>query len=136
MNRLTPKQAGFCSVCHLAILTVEQKWTDGERKGTPRLFGGFLAGAKRSTVVLLDGSTSGFSLCAACNLTSENMTFVWKRVLMATRLEASPEWRKAREMKPYTAAEREAMLKNLARFMRNVPIGVICTQTYAEMSDG
>lgn len=136
MSNVTPKQVGLCSVCDQAILAVEQKWTDGSRKGEPRIFGDFLPGAKRATVALLDGTQAGFSLCAGCKLSSENLLWVWKRVLMATRLESSPEWRKAREMKSYTPAQLEAVLKGLARFMRNVPIGVICTQIYTEMSNG
>lgn len=136
MSEVTPKRGGFCSVCDEPIIGVRQKWTDGQRKGEPRVFTEMLPGAKRTHIALLDGTHTALSLCASCHLTPENLTFVWKRVLMATRLEASPEWRRAREMKKYTQAQYEGALKNLHRFMQNMPVGVICTQTYAEMNDG
>lgn len=133
MSELTPKRAGYCSVCDTAILEVVQIWTDGPRKGMPRQFGPPLPGAKRAHVALLDGSHSAVSLCARCHLTPKTMPLVWKRLQMATRLESSPEWRKAREMRPYTPEQLHAALKNLERFMQNLPVGVICTETYAEI---
>ena len=136
MSKITPKRAGYCSICDVLLFTVKKTWTDEARKGQPREFGPMLSGVKRAIVVLLDGTHTHFSLCSSCNMTTEALQFVWKRTLMTTRLEASPEWRKANGLRQYKHAQLVGALKNLEKFMQNMPLGVLCTQTYAEMNDG
>jgi hypothetical protein len=141
MPEITPKKMGCCSLCDALLFEVERRWTDGPMEGEVREFGKPLDGVKRSTVVLQSGVRADFSLCARCELTPENLSLVWRRGLLAMAKEISVEWRtkqaKARGRGlNYTPEHQAACQKMLEDMQKDPPVGVLFTQTWAEIADG
>ena len=136
MSELQMKKAGCCSLCDEPIMEVLRRVVDGPRKGDVAQFGGVLPGAKRTTLMLAGGSITHLSHCNKCAFTPENIQTAWWRMLLVAKAECDPEWRSLQRARPMTPQQREAAQGNLRRLLSNPPLGVLCTQTYAEIING
>ena len=138
MDEITPKKMGCCSICDALLFEVEERWPDGPLEGEVRVFGKPLGGAKRSTLVLQSGSITDISLCASCEITPENISFVWRRALQAMALEISVEWRRKQaeargEDLRFPPEHQEACRKVLDGLIKNPPMGVLYTRSWEEI---
>ena len=133
---ITPKKAGYCSLCDAPFMEVVEKYVTGPLAGEVKKFGAMMPGAYRATFVLLSGAHSDISFCAKCKPTPENLPFIWKRVLFTTALCSTDESRKNHDLAPYTSKQREAMEKELDSLLGDLPLGVLYTQTWKEVFDG
>ena len=141
MPDATPKKMGCCSLCDALLFEVAERWVGGPLDGEVRKFGVPLDGAKRATVVLRSGVRTDYSLCAECNVTHENMPLVWRRALAAMAVEMSVEWRtkqaEARGRGLNFPPEQQEMCRKMLKDLTNdPPVGVLFTQTWAELRNG
>ncbi len=132
MPDLTPKRAGYCSVCDNPIIEMDSRYVDGKESK----FGKIKPGSKRTTLVLYGGSLMDWSLCAKCDLTPENVPLTWRRMLMALALETNPIWREGKGLKPYTEQQRRAKDEQIKRTLVNVPMGILFTMPLEEAING
>jgi hypothetical protein len=136
MNDLKIKQAGCCSLCDAQIMEIERRVVEGPKQGEVAQFGSILPGAKRTTFVLLNGSITSLSTCVKCTFTPQNIPIAWTRMLLAAKAECDPEWRSQHRSRKLTHTQRAAACANLARLLGSPPLGILCTQTYAEILNG
>jgi len=77
-----------------------------------------------------------FTLCARCRLTPDNVVFVWKRMLVATAREISPEWRRKYELPMHTEKQASAAQRFLRNLMSDPPLGILGRQLWTELENG
>ncbi len=119
------KLIGCCTVCDEPIFEVASRHTEGPYKGEIKQLGAPLPGARRLTMVRISGNTSYLSLCAECEVTSENLPTLAKKEVAAMVFE--------RNLAKDTMAQAEHREKVLRLFEFDIPLGVLGETPWSEV---
>lgn len=96
------KLVGCCTLCDTEVFEVLKRFTDGPMKGEAKQLGRPLLNAEKVTMVLLgSGHHATVTVCNKCEVTPDNLPFLWRKVMMATRREMRIEQTNMVKMQNY-----------------------------------
>lgn len=120
------KIAGCCSVCDAPCFEVLERYTQGPRRGEPKVLGRPLPGARRVTVARMSGRQTDWTFCGDCEMRPEDVNRVMHKEMNAMLREQA-------EAKD-TPEQAELRGKMLRLFYFDAPLGKIAERSWLEVS--
>ena len=131
--------AGCCAFCDNPVQEVIRMWPeDDPRFGEPRLLGKVMPDAVKVTIILaVSGNHSSLTRCATCPTPdAEALRDAWRRAIRLNARSLNPDFRAAADMDALTPTQEDRSEMSLVLQLHDLPIGVLCEQTWEEVNRG
>ena len=131
---MSAKRFGCCTLCDREVFEALLRWPPGHvNENQIRRPGAPINGARRVTVILVDGSIADLTFCGACKASPENLCAIWKKVVRTMAFEMDPEWRAGIKAAPLEDHERYQTERLLMKMIESPPLGVLHEQPWSEV---
>lgn len=136
--QMSKKLLGHCSICDAQVAEITHQYPQSHPyAGEPTRLGEFQDNALRATLVLINGSMMGVTICTECEpLLETSILKIWDRVVAGWKLEISDDHRVLLGLKTYTEAQREDVDLWFKTACGEPPMGVLCVRPWKDVDNG